>query len=117
MSRCTPEGALIKASLAILALTPHHAWRNNSGATKIGQRFVRFGAVGSGDILIVAYPSGRLVSAEAKAGRNKATAHQLAWIEQVRSAGGVAGVFRTVEELLALVAEAAGTNSQRANLR
>lgn len=79
-------------------------WRNNSGATKTqGGGFVRFGAVGSADLLGVLPPSGRLVALEVKQPGKKPTPAQVAWLESVKAAGAVAGVVTSLEEAVELV--------------
>lgn len=73
----TPEGAVVRSCLDYLAVRGIMAWRNNSGAThterKDGSRgFVRFGRVGSADILGV-LPGGRFLAVECKAPRGYPT--------------------------------------------
>ena len=101
-----PESELVAAVLDRLKKDGHHAWRNSAGARQIGGRWVSFGAVGSGDVLAVILPHGRLLSVECKVGKNVATDHQLAWITAVNAAGGVAGVVRGLGELERLLQEA-----------
>ena len=50
------------------ALSSYHIfhWRNNTGTTKIGRRFIRFGYPGSSDWLGVC-PDGRFLAVECKA--------------------------------------------------
>lgn len=102
----TPEGQMVKACLALLKLRGVMAWRNNSGALKAGNRFVRFGAVGSADILGI-LGGGRFLAVECKAGRNKPTAAQAAFLGAVAKAGGLAVVVRDVRELQAALDAAA----------
>jgi len=103
----SPETKLVKAFITYIKRQGHWCWRNNSGATKAGGRFMRFGAVGSGDIMVVVKPNGRLLSIEAKAGKNKATDNQKEWMEKVKASGGVAGVARSFADVDELLAEAA----------
>lgn len=82
-------------------------WRNQSGALRSpAGALVRFGALGSADILGLLSPSGQLVALEVKTAKGRTTAHQEAWLEQIRSFGGVALVVRSVEEALEAVEEA-----------
>ncbi|HPC81713.1 MAG TPA: hypothetical protein PL165_07660, partial [Methanofastidiosum sp.] len=45
------EQVIINQVLQFLALKGCYAWRNNTGAMKIGHRFVRFGHKGIADII------------------------------------------------------------------
>lgn len=105
-ARGQPESQLVQAVLARLKRDGHHAWRNSTGVHRIGGRVVPFGAVGSGDVLAVVLPHGRLLSVECKVGKNTATEHQLLWISAVNAAGGVAGVVRGLGDLELLLQEA-----------
>lgn len=79
-------------------------WRNNSGATRTqAGGFVRFGAVGSADLLGVLPPSGRLVALEVKQPGKKPTPAQVVWLESVKAAGAVAGVVTSLAEAVELV--------------
>ena len=101
------EQDLVAAVVQVLQARGHLAWRNNSGRLRdrFG-RWVTFGRVGSGDVLAVAAPYGRLVSVEVKLGKNAATPEQVAWARSVEGAGGVAGVVRSLLDLEALAARA-----------
>ena len=92
-----PENALQRACLEFLHLRGIMAWRNNSGAYKVGKRYIRFGTQGSGDIFAIV--RGRFLSIECKVGRGKETADQKLWAAQVVDAGGVAIVARTVDDV------------------
>lgn len=99
----TPENAVVKACLAYLALRGIFAYRNNTGAfagTHNGKRrFVRFGALGAPDIIAVV--RGRYVGIEAKRpGGGRLSPAQLAFHANLRAAGGVALVVRSVDELI-----------------
>ena len=66
-------------------------------------RSYRYGlAVGSSD-LIGWTATGRFLAVEVKSAKGKATPEQLAFIEAVRAAGGVAGVVRSVDDLRELL--------------
>lgn len=91
------------AVLAYLALRRALAVRTNSGAVKVGGRFVRFNsAVGCSDILAVY--RGRFLALEVKRdGKSQATDHQAAFLEAVRAAGGVGQVVAGVEDVRAIL--------------
>lgn len=95
----TPEGEVVKACLEYLGLCRVFAWRNNSGALpdKTG-RLVRYGKVGSSDI-IGCLPGGRFLAVECKAGPGRATEAQSEFLEQVRSQGGLPLLVRSMDEL------------------
>lgn len=93
------ETQLVRACLDYLAARGIYAWRNSTGATKIGERFLRFGKVGSADILALIPPTGRLAAIECKNGRGKTTPAQEAFLEAIRANGGLAVVVRSVDDL------------------
>lgn len=98
------EAEILRQCLAYLTLAGIVHWRNNSGGTYLpggnGRRqFVRFGARGSSDILGVLPPSGRLLAVECKRRGAQPTDDQRAFIERVRSAGGLALVVHDVSDL------------------
>lgn len=99
------EADVVRGILAYLRLTGWHAWRNNSGGRVLpghggkGQ-FVRWGAVGSGDVL--ALKGGLFLSIEAKrVGGGAVTPEQKAWMDAVNAAGGLAFVARSVGDVQA----------------
>lgn len=98
----TPEGAVLRGVLGVLRLHGVPAWRNNTGVLpdRTG-RPVRFGKVGSSDVLGVLPPSGRLLAVECKApGRERGlTAAQRQFLRDVAGAGGVALVVSDAADL------------------
>lgn len=77
-------------------------YRNNSGATKTPHgSFVRFGAVGSPDIVAVC--SGRYVGIECKTGKGKQTDNQKSFQEALERAGGMYLLVRSLDDLIAVV--------------
>lgn len=103
-----PEQGVLNAVLKVLRLHPRVAWicRMNSGAYRTEDgRFVRFGFPGCPDLL-GQMRDGRLLALEIKAEKGRLTDEQAAVLETVRANHGVAGVARTVEEALAIVAGA-----------
>lgn len=73
-------------------------WRNNTGAIRMDKRFIRFGAVGSSDILGV-MKDGRFLAIEVKSAKGRLTKHQKAFIDGINNAGGVAFVARSIEDV------------------
>ena len=94
------EHAIQQAILARLGAVPGLVvWRNNTGAMKAdGGRFVRFGALGSADVLGVAGPSGQFIALEVKAPGGRVSAVQTRWGAAIRACGGVYLVVRSVDE-------------------
>ncbi len=89
------ETALVQQVITYLNFKGHFAWRNNTGATRAGkfnERFIRFGLPGSADIFGVDKATGRFIAIECKVGRNKPTALQEDFLEQVRKRNGIAVV-------------------------
>jgi len=81
-------------------------WRNQTGALPaVGGRFIRFGQVGSADILGV-LPAGRALAVETKRPGNKPTSHQAAWLAEFSRAGGLALVVTSLDDLRRQLAEA-----------
>ena len=101
-----PEAAALYEVLLALNSHPDVAWceRMNSGAARIGNRFVRFGWPGCPDVL-GQLKDGRLLGVEVKASKGKLRPEQSIFLERIRCAGGVAFVARdfrdVVRELMA----------------
>ena len=96
-----PEAAALKEVL--IALTAHSAvaWceRMNSGAAKIGNRFVRFGWKGCPDV-IGQLRDGRFIGVEVKAAKGKLRPEQTIFLERIRLAGGVAFMARNCLDVI-----------------
>ena len=90
-----PEAAALKEVLIALTAHPAVAWceRMNSGALRIGKRFVRFGWPGCPDVL-GQLKDGRLIGVEVKAAKGKLRPEQAIFLDRIRRAGGVAFMAR-----------------------
>ncbi len=92
-------------------------WRNETGGfwagkvvhqsqgqvTLQGARLIPCGLMkGSSDIVGIA-PSGHFLAIEVKTPTGRATKEQLNFIDQVKKAGGIAGIARSVEEALTII--------------
>jgi hypothetical protein len=104
--RPTPEGLVRNACLRLLLYNGWKAWKNNTGARAIQHElkdgtsrraFVRFGALGSGDIF--ALKNGVFLNVETKAGKKLQTEAQLAWARDTVAHGGFACLVRSVDQL------------------
>ena len=111
------EQETVRAILQLLHAHRIPAWRVTTGATKIGERFIRFGVVGMADIIgIQPWPQvitdcghplassfaptiGRFLAIEVKSAKGTVTLAQQAFLAQVNAAGGKAFVARTVNDV------------------
>lgn len=80
-------------------------WRNNSGCLKDARGVpVRFGVGSPGGSDLIGIYKGRFCAFEIKTPKGKATDAQLNFIAAVIRNGGIAGVVRSPEDALALLA-------------
>lgn len=98
---CRQESAALIEVLKALKTHPAVSWceRMNSGAVRMGSRFVRFGFVGCPDVL-GQLRDGRLLGVEVKAPRGKLRPEQSIFLDRILSAGGVAFVARDLRDVL-----------------
>jgi hypothetical protein len=75
------------------------AWRSNTGALSIGKRFVRFGRVGSGDVIGFIPPNARFISIEIKTQNDDTSAEQEEFLLRVREAGGIAFIAESIADI------------------
>ena len=96
-----PEAAALVEVLMALTAHPAVAWceRMNSGAVKIGSRFVRFGWKGCPDVL-GQLKDGRLLGVEVKAPKGKLRPEQTVFLDRIRCAGGVAFIARDYRDVM-----------------
>jgi hypothetical protein len=96
-----PEAAALLEVLKALSAHPAVAWceRMNSGAVRIGKRFVRFGWKGCPDVL-GQLKDGRLLGVEVKAAKGKLRPEQTIFLERIRCAGGVAFMARDCRDVM-----------------
>lgn len=89
----------------LLAIAPHGlAWPNNTGALKDATgRLVRYGLVGSPDIL--ACIKGRAVGIECKVGRDFQKPAQKRFAETMNRNGGLYILARSVDDVTARLAQ------------
>lgn len=90
-----PEADALVEVLKAVRAHPLVAWveRQNSGAARIGNRFVRFGWPGCPDLL-GQLRDGRLLGVEVKAAKGTLRPEQAIFLDRIRRAGGVAFVAR-----------------------
>lgn len=104
-----PEAAAMLEVLKALRTHPAVAWceRMNTGAAKIGNRFIRFGWPGCPDLL-GQMRDGRLLGVEVKAQAGRLRPEQALFLERIRCAGGVGFVARDLRDVLRALGEAQG---------
>lgn len=96
-----PEAAALQEVLQALRAHPAIAWceRQNSGAAKVGGRFIRFGWPGCPDIVGM-LKDGRFLGVECKSPTGKLRPEQAVFLERIRFAGGVAFMARDCRDVL-----------------
>ena len=95
----TPESKTLKGCLKYLQARQIYHWRNNTGAVQVRPgKFIRFGKVGSSDILGV-LPGGRLLCVECKAPNGRLSPEQKKFLKEVRELGAFTAVVRGWREL------------------
>ncbi len=94
------EAAALVEVLQALRTHPAVAWceRMNSGAARMGARFVRFGWPGCPDVL-GQLKDGRLLGVEVKGPAGKLRPEQAVFLDRVRAAGGVAFMARDLRDV------------------
>ena len=97
----TPESGALREVLQALYAHSAVAWceRMNSGAVKIGSRFIRFGWKGCPDV-IGQLKDGRLLGVEVKAAKGKLRPEQTLFLDRIRCAGGVAFMARDCRDVI-----------------
>ncbi len=96
-----PEATALVEVLKALRAHPLVAWaeRQNSGAAKVGGRFIRFGWPGCPDVL-GQLRDGRLLGVEVKAAKGRASPEQVLFLERINGAGGVAFIARDLRDVM-----------------
>ena len=95
----TPEGIIKANCLRWLEKRGIYSWNNPSGVIRITHdRWIHFGKEGSSDIIGV-LPDGKFLATETKSIKGRLSPEQKAFIEKIRSLGGVAILARSLREL------------------
>jgi hypothetical protein len=93
------ENIVLSQCLKYLEVLQIYHWRNNTGALKIGRRFIRFGFPGSSDILGI-LPDGRFLAIECKREKGgRLSEAQKDFISRINANGGVAMCVHSLDEL------------------
>ena len=95
-----PEAAALVEVLQVLKHHPAVAWceRQNTGAAKVGGRFIRFGWRGCSDV-IGQLKDGRLLAVECKAPKGRLRPEQKEFLSLVQRFGGVAFMARSAKDV------------------
>ena len=102
----TPESSVLSGCLNYLTRIGIFHWRNSTGAVRIGPgRFMRFGKVGSSDIL-GCLPSGRFLAVECKSKNGRLLPEQKQFLDDITHLGGLAVVAHSFQELDTALREA-----------
>lgn len=94
------EGAALIEVLKALRANPAVAWceRQNSGAAKVGNRFIRFGWTGCADVL-GQLTDGRFLAVEVKGPTGRLRPEQTLFLERVNQAGGLGFMARDLRDV------------------
>ena len=100
-TNAAPEAAALCEVLRALRAHPAVSWceRMNSGAAKVGGRFIRFGWPGCPDVL-GQLKDGRLLGVEVKAQTGRLRPEQALFLDRIRTAGGVAFIARDLRDVV-----------------
>lgn len=99
------ESTVLASIMRYVRVHPRVAWarRMNSGAVKMhGARFMRFGFVGCSDI-IGQLKDGRFLAIECKGSDGRLTDEQEVFLDRVRRHNGVAGMAKSIDDVMALL--------------
>lgn len=101
MSKGRKESTVQAGVVAYLAFRPDcGCWRNNTGAARFGNAYVKFSIEGAADILCVQAPTGRLVGIETKREIGGILSDaQRWWGEMLEAHGGKYIVARSIEDV------------------
>ena len=99
-----PEAAALVEVLKALKHHPAVAWceRQNTGAAKVGGRFIRFGWRGCSDV-IGQLKDGRLLAVECKAPKGRIRPEQKEFLSLVQRFGGVAFVAHDCRDVMQIL--------------
>jgi len=105
-----PEAAALVEVLKALKAHPAVSWceRMNTGAARVGGRFIRFGFTGCPDVL-GQLTDGRLLGVEVKAPKGKLRPEQAVMLERIAGAGGVAFVAHDCRDVHRELSQTQGT--------
>lgn len=92
------ESGIVNACMRWLWVHGCYVWRQNVGAFKINERFVRYGVAGCADIIGIT-KHGRMICVECKSSKGKLTPHQERFRDYILDQRGIYIVARSVDDL------------------
>jgi hypothetical protein len=98
------ESGVVNACIRWLWLNHCYIWRQNTGAFKVNDRFIRYGVPGCADIIGLTQ-SGRFVAVECKSPEGRLTEQQAAFRDLVVAKNGIYILARSLSDLQARVDE------------
>ena len=105
MTKGARENVVLAQCLDYLHAKGLFCFRNNTGAVKVGRRFIRFGYVGSSDIIGIT-KDGRFLAVECKREKGGVLSDaQKTFLTEINSNGGVAICVHSVMELIQKLAD------------
>jgi hypothetical protein len=99
------SSVLTKAALKMLDLAGFQVWRQNNAGVYDNEKEVwraNSSTPGISDILGFRRSNGQFLACEIKAGRDRLSDDQIAFLDGVKEAGGVAIVIRTMDDIEAI---------------
>lgn len=97
------EQDLVRAAVPYLLASGIPCYRSNTGATRIGDRFIRFGIPGSPDIIGIMPGTGQFLGIECKMPGRYLSQSQKAFQSVIERNGGIYIVARTMDDIDAVV--------------
>lgn len=89
----------MKDCLEYLQIKGIFAWRNNTGAVKVGRRFIKFGYKGSSDVIGI-LPNGKFLAVECKREKGGVLSkEQKDFLQTISENGGLAVVVHSLNDL------------------
>ena len=98
MNKSKDEAQLQSSIIEWLYLHDIFHWRNNTGALKIGNRFVKFGFKGSPDIICVY--RGWFIGIECKSATGRQSANQEDFEKKLKEAGGAYLLVKNIDTVI-----------------
>ena len=92
---------LVNEILLKLGDLPHiRVWKNSTGCAQTPSgHFIKFGLVGSADILGIRAPTGQLIAIECKTGKARQSKEQKAFEKMITAFGGIYVVARLTSDI------------------
>ena len=96
--QCLVNSILVKYG----ALPQLRIWKNATGSAQVNGRYLKFGLIGSSDIIGISY-RGQFLAIECKTGSAKQSPQQILFQKMIEKFGGIYVLARKVEDVQLLV--------------